>query len=131
MSPIDYYVGAFKDKYADFSGRARRSEYWYFVLFNMLAAIAATLVDQVIGYPVVYIAYLLAAFIPGLAVFVRRMHDTNRSGWWFLIAFVPLIGAIVLLVFLVQDSDAGANQYGLNPKNPVALEDDISQHLVD
>ena len=131
MNGFDYYMGAFK-KYADFSGRSRRSEYWYFTLFNVLATIAAAFLDAAIGFPIFYIGYALIAFIPALAVLARRLHDTNRSGWWFLIALIPLVGAIVLLVFLVTDSDQNENKYGLNPKDPTALEDDdISRHLVE
>lgn len=131
MNGFDYFMSAFK-KYSDFSGRSRRSEYWFFALFNVLAAIAAVFLDAAIGFPLFYIGYALIAFIPALAVLVRRLHDTNRSGWWFLIALVPLVGAIVLLVFLVTDSDPNENQYGLNPKDPTALdEDDISRHLVE
>jgi len=126
---MEYYLEVLK-KYAVFEGRARRSEYWYFALFNFIATIAAVLVDSVIGFPIFYFVYILAAFIPGLAVLVRRLHDTNKSGWWFFIAFIPILGGIALLVFLCTDSDQNENQYGLNPKNPQA-DDDIARHLVD
>ncbi len=130
MNAFDYYVSAFKN-YADFSGRARRSAYWYFVLFNILFSIGANIVDAVLGTIFVGVAYALVAFIPGLALSIRRLHDTTRSGWWLLIALVPIIGFIVLLVFFVEDSHP-ANEYGPNPKDPVAVgEDDISRHLVD
>jgi len=131
MSPFDYYLDVFKNKYADFSGRARRSEYWYFFLFNMIAMMAATVVDGVLGYSFFYFIYGLAAFVPGLAVSVRRLHDTGRSGWFLLISIIPIIGAIILLVFMVQDSAPGANEYGSNPKDPDYLEDDIVDHLID
>ncbi len=130
MNPFEYYTGAFK-KYADFSGRSRRSEYWYFVLFNVLAVIVTLVLDSFIGYPVFYLLYVLGSFIPGLSVAVRRLHDTNKSGWFMLIALIPLIGSIILLVFLCTDSDRGENQYGLNPKDPVAMNDGISEHLVE
>jgi uncharacterized membrane protein YhaH (DUF805 family) len=130
MNGFDYYMSALK-KYADFSGRSRRSEYWYFALFNFLFAIGAVLIDGLIGMPILYFIYILGTLIPGLAVLVRRLHDTNRSGWWFLIALVPLVGGIVLLVFLATDSDPNENQYGLNPKDPTAIDDDISRHLVE
>ncbi|MEL7222716.1 MAG: DUF805 domain-containing protein, partial [Bacteroidota bacterium] len=81
MSPFDYFVQAFTEKFADFSGRARRSEYWYFALFSFLAAVVAMIIDSVIGYPVFYAIYALASLIPGLALLVRRLHDTNKSGW--------------------------------------------------
>lgn len=118
--------------YANFSGRARRSEYWFFYLFNMIAVFVFMIVGAilggifggsgsgaaigtVIGY-VLYILYALAALIPSLAVTVRRLHDTNRSGWNIFWALLPLVGAIVLLVFMVSDSFPGENQYGENPK---------------
>ena len=131
MSGLDYFLDVLKNKYADFSGRARRSEYWYFVLFNMLAAFAAMAVDAVLGYPILYALVALGTFIPSLAVVVRRLHDTNRSGWWYLIVLVPLFGIIALLVFLCQDSEPNENKWGMNPKNPLAANDDISRHLVD
>lgn len=109
-------------KYAVFSGRARRSEYWYFTLFNIIISIVLAVVDAVLGtggqtgIGVLGGLYSLAVLIPGIAVAVRRLHDTGRSGWWLLIAFIPLIGALVLLYFMVQDSEMGPNQYGPSPK---------------
>jgi uncharacterized membrane protein YhaH (DUF805 family) len=94
-----------------------------FVLFNMIFAIVATIIDNVVGtaspelgYGVFYGLYVLAVFIPGLAVAVRRLHDVGKSGWMILIALIPLIGAIWLLVLMVTDSNPGENQYGQNPK---------------
>lgn len=130
MSPFQYYLSAFKDNFANFEGRARRSEYWYFVLFNMLAAIAAMAIDGILGLGfVVYLIYVLAALIPGLAVAVRRLHDTNRSGWLMLIALIPLIGPILLIVWFATEGTSGPNEYGDDPKNP--SNDDIISHLVD
>jgi len=110
-------------QYADFNGRARRKEYWMFVLFNMIFAIAAMILDNVlgiaikgVGYGPVYGLYTLAVLIPGLAVSVRRLHDVGKSGWMILIALIPLIGTIWLLVLIVTDSDSGENKYGTNPK---------------
>ena len=108
---MNWYLEVLK-KYAVFSGRARRKEYWMFILFNII--IAFVLEFAVPG--IVSTLYTVAVLIPGLAVSVRRLHDTDRSGWWFFIALVPLIGAIVLLVFLAQDSKLDENQYGPNPK---------------
>lgn len=102
-------------KYATFSGRARRSEYWFFYLFNVLVAVVLNVLAAVTGAKAIsYLELLivLALFIPGLAVGARRLHDTGRSGWWLLIALVPFIGAIVLLVFFVGDSQPQANAYG-------------------
>lgn len=110
-------------QYANFQGRARRKEYWFFVLFNVLFAFSFGLVDvglglwdQASGVGVLSGLYSLAVLLPGIAVSVRRLHDTGRSGWWMLIGFVPFIGALVLLVFFVLDSDPGENPYGPNPK---------------
>jgi len=110
-------------KYAVFTGRAQRKEYWYFYLFSVLITLALAILDMLIGsfdkvsgVGVLSGLYSLAVLIPNLAVTVRRLHDTGRSGWWFLIVLVPFIGGIVLLIFLVQDSMPGTNQYGANPK---------------
>ena len=104
-------------KYAVFSGRARRKEYWMFALFNCIIAFVIGFIEGFGGSPgIVGMLYSLAVLIPSIAVSVRRLHDTDRSGWWCLIALVPLIGTIVLLVFVVQDSKPGENQYGPNPK---------------
>ena len=119
---MNWYLKVLK-QYADFSGRARRKEYWMFVLFNMIFAIVAMILDNVlgiamegIGYGPLYGLYARAMLIPGLAVAVRRLHDVGKSGWMILIALIPLIGSIWLLVLMVTDSNAGENQYGQNPK---------------
>lgn len=104
-------------KYAVFSGRALRMEYWMFFLFNFIIAFVLGFIEAAAGGPgVLGSLYGLAVLIPGIAVSVRRLHDTNRSGWWLLISLIPLIGTIVLLVFMVQDSQPSENQYGANPK---------------
>ena len=119
---MNWYLKVLK-QYADFSGRARRKEYWMFVLFNMIFAIVAAILDNVLGiamegtgYGPLYGIYALAVLIPGLAVAVRRLHDVGKSGWLILITLIPLIGAIWLLVLLVTDSHLGENQYGQNSK---------------
>ena len=113
---MNWYLGCWK-KYVDFSGRARRTEYWMFVVFTLLATIAIGFVDRLLGTSgVLYGIYTLAALLPSLAVLVRRLHDTGRSGWMMLIALIPIIGAIVLLVFLCCDSKPGDNRFGPNPK---------------
>ena len=117
---MKYFIEVLK-KYAEFKGRARRKEYWMFYLFYFIFAIAAAVLEVTLGiYPVISIVYSLVLSLPYLAVTVRRLHDTNRSGWWILIVFVPIIGAIVLLVFTLQDSDVGENWYGKNPKTETA-----------
>ena len=111
------------NQYADFSGRARRTEYWMFVLFNMIFAFAAMVIDNIlgtavegVGYGLVYALYLLAMFVPGLAVTVRRLHDVGKSGWMYLILFIPIIGGIWFLVLMFTDGDSGTNEYGPSPK---------------
>lgn len=118
---MNWYLQGLK-KYAVFDGRATRQEYWMYVLFNSLAMIAFAIVDAVMGtsakgmmFGLFSAVYLVGTLLPSLAVLVRRLHDTNRSGWWVLLSLVPL-GGLVLLVFAVMDSDAGPNQYGPNPK---------------
>lgn len=110
-------------KYVDFSGRARRSEYWYFALFGFLVGIVTSVLDGVLGTDydgatsggLINTVVSLAFFLPSLAVGVRRLHDTDRSGWWILIGLIPIIGWILLLVWFCTDSKAD-NQYGPNPK---------------
>ena len=117
---MNWYITVLK-KYAVFSGRARRKEYWMFILFNLIFAFALSFIEALAGGPgILSSLYTLAVLIPGIAVAVRRLHDTNRSGWWLLINLVPLIGAIILLVFMVSDSQLGENQYGPNPKAGIA-----------
>ncbi len=119
---MNWYLEVLKN-YAVFTGRARRKEYWMFVLFNIIFAAAAVLVDNLlglasdaIGYGPVYGLYLLATLIPGIAVGVRRLHDIGKSGWMLLIAFIPLIGAIWLIVLMATEGQSGANEYGPDPK---------------
>ena len=123
---MNWYLAVLKN-YAGFSGRARRKEYWMFVLFNMIFAIVAMILDNVlgiaiegVGYGPLYGLYVLAVLIPGLAVAVRRLHDVGKSGWMILIALIPIIGAIWLLVLMVTDSNTGENKYGPNPKEIIA-----------
>ena len=113
---MKYWIECWK-KYATFSGRARRKEYWMFILFNMLIAFGVNVVDAVLGMEGLLAAgYSLAAILPSWAVFTRRMHDIGKSGWWWLIGLIPLVGAIVLLVFVCKDSEPGDNAYGPDPK---------------
>jgi len=123
---MNWYLKVLK-QYAVFNGRARRSEYWFFVLFNIIIGIVLTVIDGAIGtlsteadMGLLSGLYALAVLIPTVAVSVRRLHDTNRSGWWFLISLIPLIGAIVSFVFMVLDSAPGENRYSPNPKDATA-----------
>jgi uncharacterized membrane protein YhaH (DUF805 family) len=108
-------------KYATFSGRARRAEYWYFVLFGFLGSAIAGILDAALfGMTAPDVTLLggifsLVTLLPGLSVMVRRLHDTGRSGWWFWIILIPLIGLLVLLWFLITPGDEGTNDYGPDP----------------
>ena len=119
---MDWYLAALK-KYAEFGGRARRKEYWFFFLFNFLISLGLAIIDHRTGtydpqWGVGFLGrlYALCVILPSLAVAVRRLHDTGRSGWWMLLLFVPVAGPVVILVFLVLDGDPGANAYGPDPK---------------
>jgi len=116
---MNWYLKVLK-KYAIFSGRARRKEYWMFMLFNFIIGFALGIVEV---SSILVSLYSLAVLLPGMAVAVRRLHDTGRSGWWLLIGIVPIIGALVLLVFMVQDSQSDDNQYGPNPKAVASWEE--------
>ena len=145
MEPFNnYFIGTIKDRYAQFDGRASRSEFWYYVLFYAIGSILIGIVDGFLGTQYVYVIgsaapdatgiaavattqsigylsaiYSLGLLIPSIAVSIRRLHDTGRSGWWFLLGVIPvvnLIGIFVLLFFYVQDSQPGENEYGPNPK---------------
>ncbi|MFC4724153.1 DUF805 domain-containing protein [Glycocaulis abyssi] len=103
--------------YVGFQGRARRSEYWWWFLFYVIVYGVLYAVDMsVFGYPMLAGLFALGSLIPAIAVGVRRLHDTGRSGWWILIGLVPLVGFIVLLIFYVMDSQPGVNQHGPNPR---------------
>ncbi|MFI1396061.1 DUF805 domain-containing protein [Streptomyces sp. NPDC020681] len=113
---MNWYVDVLK-KYAVFSGRARRQEYWMFALFNVVISIVLSIVDNVAGTsPILGAVYSLLVLLPALGVTVRRLHDTDRSGWWILIGAVPLVGFIILIVFLASEGKAEQNAHGPNPK---------------
>jgi uncharacterized membrane protein YhaH (DUF805 family) len=137
---MNYYFNVLKN-YAIFSGRARRSEYWYFVLFNIIFAFVAIMLDKVFStsfvvqtangpvnlfYGYIYIIYNLFVLLPALAVLIRRLHDVGKSGWFVFISIIPLVGPIWLLVLLFTDSIPGKNEYGLNPKG-IGNYDEIDQ----
>ncbi|MGO2386885.1 MAG: DUF805 domain-containing protein [Psychrobacter sp.] len=115
---IDWFKKGMRN-YTNFSGRARRKEYWYFFLVQVGVMITAMLLDAIVFSSetgLFYIVVVLGLFLPGLAVTIRRLHDTSRSGWWFLIGVVPLIGSIILLVFLVSNTKPETNKWGLPAK---------------
>ena len=103
-------------KYAEFDGRSRRSEYWYFQLFNLIISTAITFAGLSVDFEYLGSLYSLIVFIPSLSVTVRRLHDTDHSGWSMLIGLIPLVGWIILIVWLAKDGTPGQNAYGLNPK---------------
>ncbi|MEM7513912.1 MAG: DUF805 domain-containing protein [Bacteroidota bacterium] len=119
---MNWYLKVMR-QYADFSGRARRKEYWMFTLFNFIFALVAMGFDAMMGsafiggmYGITYMTYALATIVPGIAVAVRRMHDVGKSGWMLFIALIPLIGSIWLLILLFTDSQKGTNKWGPDPK---------------
>lgn len=122
---MQWYIDVLK-KYAVFSGRARRKEYWMFVLFNVIASIIVGILDRILGLDFgsgstssggwLSSLYSLAVLLPTIGVAIRRMHDTNRSGWWILINLIPCIGWIWFIVLAAQEGTAGDNQHGPDPK---------------
>ncbi len=128
---IEWYLDVFR-KYAVFSGRSRRKEYWSFILINWIIGLVYVGMLFIGAYissrdgsvfngiqmiaNVLYYGYAIASMVPGLAVSIRRLHDIGKSGWWYLIGLIPVVGTIVLIVFLCKDSDPGLNEYGPNPK---------------
>lgn len=117
---MNWYTSVLK-KYAVFDGRASRTEFWMFVLFNIIAAVIVSIVDHILGtrtasgVGILGSIYSLAVLLPTIGVSIRRLHDTGRSGFWLLIAFVPFIGAVVLIVFYILESQPGDNEYGPYP----------------
>jgi uncharacterized membrane protein YhaH (DUF805 family) len=113
---MDWFLDALKNKYAQFDGRAGREEFWMYSLFYIILYIALNIVDYLLHIRTLTAIFSLVILIPSLAVTTRRLHDTNRSGWWQLLCFIPLIGWVILLLWYITDSDSGRNQYGINPK---------------
>ena len=132
---IEWYKTAMFQNYANFSGRARRSEYWYFRLFTSLLLFAfgflAIMLSAVLGTVGLIIAgalfflYAIASIIPSLAVTVRRMHDIGKSGWTILVSLIPLAGPIWMLVLLITEGEYGENYYGPDPKSTTEEIDEI------
>ncbi|WP_298506064.1 DUF805 domain-containing protein [uncultured Maribacter sp.] len=126
---MEWYLMAFK-KYADFSGRSRRKEYWMFVLFNIIIIFGVVFISEAIGleeYMMIPLGlYILGIIVPSLALAVRRLHDQGKSGGYFFVRFIPLIGNIWYLVLMCTDGEYGSNSYGIDPKQPMDNEiDDI------
>ena len=134
---IDWWKKVVLKNYANFNGRARRAEYWYFVLFNfiliipfyaiaMIGAATQNSMLTILGFAL-YGILALGTLIPSLAAVVRRLHDTNKSGWNYFIALIPLVGGIILLVYLFTDGNRFANNYGQDPKNEAGLDFDFDK----
>jgi len=117
---MNWYLAVLK-KYLEFGGRASRTEFWMFALFNFIVSMVLAVIDNVIGTKtaqgigILGAIYGLAVLLPYLGVGARRLHDTGRSGWWLLLLLIPFIGWVVLLIFYVLESQAGENQYGPSP----------------
>ena len=131
---MNWYLGVLK-KYAVFNGRAQRSEYWFFILFNIIISIILSVLDGLLGsydvqsgFGLLSGIYSLAVIVPSIAVTTRRLHDIGKSGWWQLIAIIPLLGAIVLIIWLAMDSKED-NKYGENPKRSNTNEENSSNNL--
>ena len=112
---MSWYIQAIKN-YCNFSGRARRTEYWMFTLISAVIVSVLGIIDGIIGINILTSLYSLFILIPELALSFRRLHDIDKSAWWLLIAFVPVVGAIVLLVFSLKQGTVGTNGYGDDPK---------------
>jgi uncharacterized membrane protein YhaH (DUF805 family) len=126
-------IRSFWSRFANFKGRSRRSEYWYVQLFLVVTNLAVAGIDLALmdgdvdrfiangGGGIVGLIWIFATIVPALAVLIRRLHDAGKTGWWALVGFIPLVGAIVLLVFTVTDSSPGENKYGISPKASSSL----------
>lgn len=123
MNGMNWYLEVLKE-YVVLEGRAQRQEYWYFILFNLLITFILVGFDILIGQfneltglGLLSGIYTMLVLLPGISVTVRRLHDTGRSGWWALVGIIPLLGGLVLLIFMALDSDPGPNRFGPNPKD--------------
>ena len=135
---IDWWKKVVLQNYANFNGRARRAEYWYFVLFNVILIVPVYIIviagavnenDGVAtaGFSLLGL-FIIGLIIPWLAVVVRRLHDLNKSGWYYFVRFIPLVGPIIFLVWMCTDGNRFANNYGDDPKNPGTPEFDFEQN---
>jgi uncharacterized membrane protein YhaH (DUF805 family) len=113
----EYFINVLTKKYATFKGRARRKEYWFFYLFyTVISIVLSILAQKSEGVAIVLLLYYLVTILPGMGLTCRRLHDIGRSGWWMLVVLIPIVGPIVLFVWMCMDSQQGGNQYGPNPK---------------
>jgi len=112
---MNHFLDGFK-RFADFEGRATRTQYWMFVLFCLIFYILALVLDSMVGGEIFTVLFMLAIIIPSLSLCARRLHDTGRSGWWQLLVLIPYLGSLILLLFCIIESEPGTNQYGDNPQ---------------
>jgi uncharacterized membrane protein YhaH (DUF805 family) len=121
---ISYWKKVVLENYLNFTGRARRAEFWWYFLANLIISVVLNIIDAAIGSGSGFYGgiltglYGLAVLLPGLAVGIRRLHDTDKSGWWLLLVFIPIVGIIVLIVFWATDGTRGTNAYGVSEKYP-------------
>jgi uncharacterized membrane protein YhaH (DUF805 family) len=119
MDLIGYWKKCVLENYANFSGRARRSEFWSFALANLVVYVLLLILMRVSGvFVILYIGFAVAMLVPSLAVAIRRLHDTGKTGWMLLVGLIPIVGGILLLVWYFTDSDKGSNTYGVSEKYP-------------
>lgn len=123
MKWYEWYIDVVKNKYAKFDGRAGRKEFWYFILVNIIIIFTLSLIDGLtgtfsseIGMGLLSGIYTVVVLIPGIAVSIRRLHDSGLCGWWILLGIIPIIGGLILIILYVRDSTDEANKYGPNPK---------------
>jgi uncharacterized membrane protein YhaH (DUF805 family) len=114
-------ISAGFSNYVNFSGRACRSEYWYWILFIVIADIVAVIIDQALGMQLVTGLFGLVTIIPNIAIAIRRLHDLDRTGWWILLGFIPLVGWIILLIWYVSKGTDGPNRFGPDPLATLGL----------
>ena len=113
---LQYYIDFWKN-YFNFSGRSRRAAYWYAALMNFIVLLILNVLDRMVQTVDLFSGlYTLAAFIPGIAICVRRLHDIGKAGWWYLLVFVPVVGQIILFIWFICEGDHGNNVYGADPK---------------
>lgn len=127
---MNYYIDILKNKYAAFDGRASRKEYWMFTLFSFIAIFVLALLGSLIHFNFLYVIYELAILVPAIAVTARRLHDSGKSGWWMLLALIPFIGGLIVIIFLVLESQPGDNQYGPNPYGATVARPGVNPYII-
>jgi uncharacterized membrane protein YhaH (DUF805 family) len=117
---IDYWKKVVLDNYVNFQGRARRAEFWWFTLANLIVFVVLGVLTAIVKiFVVVDVLVVLALILPSIAVAVRRLHDTDKSAWFLLLGFIPYVGSIIMIVLYCLDSTRGTNRYGTSEKYPV------------